>query len=484
MALLDYHPLKVGRESIAGLNSVTLGLTGFVLLVSVYLFLESWMAKGRFGPIRNSQGEPIKELKGNSRVLKFASSVELSNVGKELAGDKPYIIHNGRVKELVVVKPNHIQDFYKNDTKDHPKPRGLNMGEYFNRILGDAVGVQAGERWKVIRKYFDPEFAHGISMQALSKFSSLIHTWADELQTTLMEQKASCDNGETHEFTVDLTKSLRFLPFKLVAFQMYGEAFTEDLYNELLEINKIHEQILHDVILNNSLVSKLGNWIPSPPKKRMDLYLNRWKGFNLDIIQRAREFLHTLDEILFANVDISSAVLSTLFSRLAANLAIQDALRDEISQWTGSTTQYISKQDTLLNCAIMESMRLTPAFAFSLPECTAAAKTIGGYTIPPNMPVVIDAQRLNTDSATWGEDSRLFRPERFRALSSSQCRYSFLRFGVGGASGKCMGRNVADLIFKLAVMIILQRYRLISGRDDSTEKQGPSVSTDIRFVRI
>lgn len=46
MALLDYHPLKVGRESIAGLNSVTLGLTGFVLLVSVYLFLESWMAKG------------------------------------------------------------------------------------------------------------------------------------------------------------------------------------------------------------------------------------------------------------------------------------------------------------------------------------------------------------------------------------------------------------------------------------------------------
>lgn len=66
-------------------------------------------------------------------------------------------------------------------------------------------------------------------MQALSKFSSLIHTWADELQTTLMEQKASCDNGETHEFTVDLTKSLRFLPFKLVAFQMYGEAFTEDV---------------------------------------------------------------------------------------------------------------------------------------------------------------------------------------------------------------------------------------------------------------
>ncbi|EYE97465.1 uncharacterized protein EURHEDRAFT_409686 [Aspergillus ruber CBS 135680] len=94
------------------------------------------------------------------------------------------------------------------------------------------------------------------------------------------------------------------------------------------------------------------------------------------------EFLHTLDEILFANVDISSAVLSTLFSQLAANPAFQDALRAEISQWTEKITQYISKQDTLLNCAIMESMQLIPAFSFSLPDYTSVV-------INPKSPLLV-----------------------------------------------------------------------------------------------
>ncbi|PYI09959.1 cytochrome P450 [Aspergillus sclerotiicarbonarius CBS 121057] len=421
-----------------------------VLLVFVRQLFSYLTVNTRSNTIRDSQGQPIKELKQDARLLKFISSLELSNMGKELADDKPYIIQNGRCRELVVTQPDHLRDFYGKDTKDHPKPANLNMGEYFGRILGDAAGVQVGERWKIIRKYFDPEFAHGISMQALEKFSCQIHVWADALQTTPAGFKTSPENDENHGFIVDLTKSMKFLPFKLVALQMYGEAFTEELYDELLDINNLHVQILHDVIGNKKLASKLGNWLPSAAKNRMDLYLNRWRSFNLDIIQRARdnnlscpveriyrgvdhnremkqtEFLHTLDEILFANVDVSSAVLNTMFSQLAATPAFQAALRTEILQWKKDTpddknmTRYISKQDTLLNFAIMESMRLTPAFWFSLPECTAAAKMIGGYSIPPNMPVVIDARRLNTESATWGDDGRVFRPERFSTISQTQ----------------------------------------------------------------
>lgn len=97
---------------------------------------------------------------------------------------------------------------------------------------------------------------------------------------------------------------------------------------------------------------------------------------------------------------------------------------------------------------------------FSLPECTAEPKKIGPFNIPANTSVVIDAYSINTDPETWGKDATGFRPRRFEGISQVSCRYAFMRFGVGGASGKCLGRNIADLLFKLVVVSILDRYTL------------------------
>jgi cytochrome P450 monooxygenase len=47
-------------------------------------------------------------------------SQQLSDQGKALAGGDPFIIRNGRARELVVTKPEHIYDFYKGDTKRMP----------------------------------------------------------------------------------------------------------------------------------------------------------------------------------------------------------------------------------------------------------------------------------------------------------------------------------------------------------------------------
>lgn len=93
-------------------------------------------------------------------------------------------------------------------------------------------------------------------------------------------------------------------------------------------------------------------------------------------------------------------------------------------------------------------------------ECTAIDKKIGGYNVPANTAVSIDSRRLNTDPCTWGEDSGEFRPERFLQMPLSKCRYSLMRFGAGGASGRCLGKNLADLIFKLVVMVVVERFTL------------------------
>lgn len=54
-------------------------------------------------------------------------------------------------------------------------------------------------------------------------------------------------------------------------------------------MNLLHEEILHDVLLNQRLTSKFWNLLPSKASRRMDEYNRRWKKFNLDAVALARK---------------------------------------------------------------------------------------------------------------------------------------------------------------------------------------------------
>jgi cytochrome P450 len=73
-----------------------------------------------------------------------------------------------------------------------------------------------------------------------------------------------------------------------------------------------------------------------------------------------------MDEILFANIDVSAAVLCTMLVKLASHSAVQEFLRSEIRSQQlhdqDDIGQYIVKQDTMLHRVVMESMRFSPAF--------------------------------------------------------------------------------------------------------------------------
>lgn len=96
--------------------------------------------------------------------------------------------------------------------------------KFYCRILGDAVGVKAGERWRVIRKYFDPEFTPAMSVKAIPKFSAKISAWVNGLSAQTM--KVPSTDGS---FMVDVKKPCRFLPFQLVALQLYGDVFSDEV---------------------------------------------------------------------------------------------------------------------------------------------------------------------------------------------------------------------------------------------------------------
>ncbi|RAH39744.1 putative monooxygenase [Aspergillus brunneoviolaceus CBS 621.78] len=389
------------------------------------------------------EGKRIAELPADVRMSKFVRSRELSEQGEALAGTEPYLIRSGPYHELVISQPDQVHEFYRSDSKSHTKPRNLNLGEPFGRFLGPCVGVQYGDHWRAIRKHFDPPFAFHPS------------------------------------------------------------------YWTLLELNDQHDAIMMDMLVSKHPDSKLYNLLPSAPRKRLQEFHSRWQEFNRLIVENARvggwacpvetiyrgvepdkdftedAFLATLTEILFANVNISAEVFRTIFTNLATSPRIQTSLRQEIREWKAKPdfdlSKYLAKQDTLLNRVLMESMRISPAFWFSMPETTAEPKKISGYNIPAGTPVVIDTRRLNNGAATWGLTGvDRFDPDRFLKVASQDLRCGFMRFGTGAASGRCLGKNVADAVFKLTVMEVLERFRLESVSESA--KEGRSV--DVRLVAL
>ena len=82
--------------------------------------------------------------------------------------------------------------------------------------MGDAVGANYGDKWRKIRKYFDPEFSLSIITQIVPRFCKEIRHWILDLAS---EDKT----------IVNSKQSFELLMFRLLAIQLYGEAFDEQV---------------------------------------------------------------------------------------------------------------------------------------------------------------------------------------------------------------------------------------------------------------
>lgn len=160
-----------------------------------------------------------------------------------------------------------------------------------------------------------------------------------------------------------------------------------------------------------------------------------------------------IDEILFANIDVTASVIAWTLIHIAQNANVQAELLDDLAARDAMKpddlfNDYICATDTMLHWTVVESMRLSPPTFFSLPEQSGEHKILpGGETLPAGTPVIIDAWTLNRLSDVWGSKPLEFEPTRFRDLKPASYRYSLWRFGMGPR--KCVGQFFADKIIKM-----------------------------------
>jgi cytochrome P450 len=99
--------------------------------------------------------------------------------------------------------------------------------------------------------------------------------------------------------------------------------------------------------------------------------------------------------------------------------------------------------------------------------------TIGSWTIPANVPIIVDAHAVHNDPELFPEPRR-FRPERF--LDTSGEGYSFLTFG--GGAHRCIGAALAQLEIKVVLREILSRLELApaSPKPATPVPRGPTLA--------
>ncbi|POS71308.1 cytochrome P450 monooxygenase [Diaporthe helianthi] len=353
-----------------------------------------------------------------------------------------------------------------------------------SQILGKCVGLISGGEWRAVRGAAEGPFTLRPAVDRVD----LIQNWVERHMADLWK------HGRLSEGLLDPAQDLKMLPFWIVAEVIYTE-LSQTQMTELRELAALREDIFKIVIHGGLTRFSLSRYFPTKANKQLARFQALWRGFNArayqdsisktprapivsmykqceDGIMTHEQMLHTLDESLFANLDVTTGGISWVLTFLAANKDYQDRLRAELALFLaeghGGRQKYILANSTLLAACIVESSRLRPLAAFSVPQSAPTPRVVGGYLIPAGTDFIVDAYGLNVrNKGFWGPDASEFRPERFLEGSKrpTNLRYFFWRFGFGPR--QCMGRYIAEFMIRALVIHLVENYDLALQEKDT-----------------
>lgn len=153
----------------------------------------------------------------------------------------------------------------------------------------------------------------------------------------------------------------------------------------------------------------------------------------------------------------ASALTWTLFFLMQHPHIYADLLAELSSTLHNSTptVDQLSSPSTLplLDAVIKESMRLIPPGLWFLRVATEA-RQFGPYLVPEGARLLWTPVVVHRDPSIYPEPNK-FKPERWNSIDPSP--YEYMPFGAGPR--RCLGATFATMEMKLALPILLQRYR-------------------------
>lgn len=373
----------------------------------------------------------------------------------------------------VLTRPEHIQAVFK-DSDRHLKAVNNNSGYLLSEILGRCVGLISQDEWKRVRAVTEAPFTRNTTTTSyLPLMQRRTHRHLAELQ----QGSANLTKGLIHP-----AKDLKMLPFWIVAEIIHGE-LDGPVETQLRELAPLRENLFNQHVIRGGVGRfHWSKYLPTEGNRQLTIFQKAWRQFNQEAYARARtlpsdrklpiltmydavragtitldELLHTLDEMLYANLDVTLGGLSWNLVFLAAHPASQQKLYDEVTSHSATLTAYLNSSESFLQACVTESSRLRPLAAFSVPQATPTPRVVGGYHLPAGTHYIVDSYALNQRNPYWGADAELYKPERHFRKDFS-LRFNMWRFGFGPR--QCLGKYVADLSMRVLLAELITGWEL------------------------
>ncbi|KAI8020886.1 hypothetical protein LOK49_LG03G00570 [Camellia lanceoleosa] len=389
---------------------------------------------------------------------------------------KTYLNWHGPRAQLVVAEPSLVKEILNNKDGAYPKTK---IDDYLKKLLGDGIVICEGEKWLKLRKIANHAF-HGESLK------EMVPEMVKSVQTML-------ERWRQHEGKeIEVYEEFRMLTSEIISRTAFGSSYLEgkNIFDMLMKLGVIVSRNelkisfpaigkfvkSRDEIDSDKIEQEIRDSIIAMVKKRenkvitgeTDSYGSDFLGSLLKVNHDANENNRiSIDNIVdecktfyIAGQETTNSSLAWSVLLLAIHTDWQDKARKEVLDLFGNQNPNLEGIARLKTVSMIlnETMRLYTPVIHVIRKVEREVK-LGKLNLPSNIDVTVPILALHHDPEIWGQDVHLFKPERFEegVAKATKNIASFIPFSFGPRM--CVGLNFANAESKIALSMILQRYK-------------------------
>ncbi|KAJ4823838.1 hypothetical protein Tsubulata_017991 [Turnera subulata] len=400
-----------------------------------------------------------------------------------------FVFWLGPKAQLVVTEPKMIKEVLNNKDGAFPKTES---SFFVKKFLGDGLITSNGEKWmkmrKVVNHAFHVDSLKSMTPAVVASVEMMLDRWRDhkgmeidvyeEFRVLTSEVISRTAFGSSYlkgqRIFEILAKTVEIAVRNLYKVRIPMIQYVPDSFslqhnsNQFLrtadevEAEKLNQQMRNSIIKmikereKAAMVEKSNGYGDDALGLLVKAYMDKTMKISVDdVIDECKTF-HV------AGQDSTSSGLTWTMFLLAMYTDWQDQARKEVLELFGHQNPDANKlgKMKIMTMIINESLRLYPPAVFTMTRKAARETKLGEFILPANMEVFISTLALHHNPEIWGDDVHLFKPERFAggvAKATNNNIAAFVPFGLGPRM--CVGVNFATIEIKVALSMILQRYK-------------------------
>lgn len=386
-----------------------------------------------------------------NRLETFAIVASCGDIVKTLG--RPSVYH--------INSPEAVKHVLTTNQKNYTK-----QGSSYQRLetcLGKGLLTNSGDTWKEMRDAVQPDFHY----KHLTPYQPIV---AKTTQNFL-------DTWSTREnTTIDFVHELSKLVLEISAIALFGADVQEKTEEAIPLIHAMNDHVVSTLFPNAPLplrryrrFNQARNFIdnlttealndPHPYAADVKPALKcLWISPEVNDVEQHRR-LGEAKQFLIAGHETTAAALSWTLYLLSKNPDCYAKILDEIDSVLNNEAPTLEQLDSLTytEMVLNESLRIYPPI-WIIERMVIEDDVVENYFIPSKGKVLICVYTLHRDPANW-PDPEKFDPERFNATNRQhRHKYAYIPFGAGPRV--CIGKQLAMMIMKTVLPMVLQRYTI------------------------